>query len=206
MLKDVQMTFYNQGLRSYIEVDLCSQCPRIDNKGCCGQYSPVFYPLDLAYMMLSQADLIEYIFKLDDITLLDTSITVNNDIDGESYKCKFHSQEKGCALSQNLRESICRHFVCPGIYWQKHKELETWHNFFIQLEAYENQMNEMIASKLQEKNLSLRYPSMHKEFLNETLALYQEIINNPPEFIKKQTKQENHTIKCSISYGEDWPL
>ena len=54
MQKEIKIIFHNQGLRSYIEVDLCSECPRQDDKGCCGFYSPVFYSSDFAYLLKNQ--------------------------------------------------------------------------------------------------------------------------------------------------------
>jgi hypothetical protein len=96
MDKEINLIFHNLGLRTYIEVDLCAECPRQDDKGCCGFYSPVFYPTDLAYLYLHQPEMIEKIFSFDHLTVLDHSVTVNNVPEGDSYRCKFHSKNGGC--------------------------------------------------------------------------------------------------------------
>lgn len=206
MEKEIRVVFHNLGLRSFIEVDLCMECPRQDGKGCCGNYSPVFYPVDLAYLMIHKPDLIDYIFSLDDITVLDASVTINNNIDGTSYKCKFHSTEGGCLLAQDLRESICRHFVCPGIgLWSEGNCLQ-WKKFFDQLFAYEIYLNDKLTSMLIEKGLTLRNPTLRREFLRELLPLYHKEINYLPDFIKDFPETETMTIKRFVEYDKEWPL
>jgi hypothetical protein len=103
--------------------------PRQDDKGCCGTIRRL-YSHDLAYILLHKPELIDYIFSLDNLTILDASVTVNNSIDEASYRCKFHKNEGGCLLPQNLRESVCRHFVCPGIGWWEDARLQNWKEFF----------------------------------------------------------------------------
>src|SRR5690606_21028372 len=99
MLKEINLVFHRRGLRSFIEVDLCADCPRRDHKGCCGHYSPVFYLTDLYFIAKQRPQLIDYIAELPFLTVLDASITVNSipDKDGSS-RCQFHSLEKGCLL------------------------------------------------------------------------------------------------------------
>lgn len=206
MDKDIKIVFHNQGLRSFIEVDLCMECPRQDGKGCCGYYSPVFYPVDLAYIMIHRPELIDYIFAWDDITILDASVTINNDIDGNSYRCKFHTVENGCLLPQYLRESICRHFVCPGIGWWLEEETKEWKKFFDQLFAYEIFLNNKLSNILIEKGLTLRNPDLRKEFLRVLLELYNEEILILPDFIKEFPLTETITINRPIEYGENWSL
>ena len=63
MLKEINLVFHRRGLRSFIEVDLCADCPRRDHKGCCGHYSPVFYLTDLTSLP-SSPQLIDYIAEL----------------------------------------------------------------------------------------------------------------------------------------------
>lgn len=206
MDKAIKVVFHNYGLRSYIEVDLCRECPRQDGKGCCGNYSPVFYPIDLAYLIINKPAILDYIFSLDDITILDASVTVNNNIDGTSYKCKFHSIENGCFLSQDLRESICRHFVCPGIGLWLEASFLPWKKFFDQLFAYEIYLNDKLTAMLMEKGLTLREPAQRPEFLRELLVLYRKEISTLPDFINEFPETETKTIARSIEYDKEWPL
>lgn len=206
MQKEIKLVFHNNGLRSYIEVDLCRECPRQDDKGCCGYYSPVFYPSDFAYILKNQPQLLDYIFSLDNITVLDASVTVNNQIDGTSYRCRFHQKEGGCQLSQELRESICRHFVCPGIAWENEEKLSHWKDFYNQLSDYEIYLNNKIAARLQEKGLSLRQPAQRPQFFAHMLAFFEEEIAIPPAFLAACPAREEACITRTIEYGTAWPL
>ncbi|NLB88155.1 MAG: hypothetical protein GX790_02860 [Syntrophomonadaceae bacterium] len=206
MQKEILITFYNQGLRSYIEVDLCRECPRQDNKGCCGYYSPIFYPTDFAYLLKVKPELIDYIFNLPDITVLDASVTINSSIDGNSYKCKFHTNDSGCLLDQNFRESICRHFVCPGINWTQEEELKPWQEFFDLLSDFEIDLNNKIADKLKKKGLNLRNPETRNKFFEELMNIFQEETQNLPDFFSKHPKQETFKITRTLKFGTEWPL
>lgn len=206
MSQAITITFHNQGLRSYIEVDLCNQCPRQDNKGCCGFYAPVFYPTDFAYLLNNKPELVDYILNLTDITVLDASITVNNSIDGDSYKCQFHTSDKGCLLSQNARESVCRHFVCPGIDWETEEKLQAWRSFFNLLSDYEIELNNLIAQKLKEKGLSLRMTGSREAFFAALVPIFAEQTANLPSFFADFPKEETFKIRRTISYGKEWPL
>lgn len=206
MEKDITLVFHNHGLRSYIEVDLCSECPRQDDKGCCGFYSPVFYPTDLGYLYLNQPELLDHIFSLDHLTILDASVTVNNVIDGTSYRCKFHRKEGGCFLSQSTRESICRHFVCPGIGWWSEENMQNWWNFFDQLSTYEIQLNNRWSELLKEEGLSLRYAEQRETIFRKLGRLYEEEISNAPDFIRQMPDRESQTLHRTIRFGTDWQL
>lgn len=206
MEKDINLVFHNQGLRSYIEVDLCRECPRQDDKGCCGYYSPVFYPSDFAYLLKEQPQLVDYIFSLDNITVLDASVTVNNQIDGPSYRCRFHQKEGGCLLSQELRESICRHFVCPGIAWENEERLNHWKQFFAELADYEIYINNKVAARLQEMGLSLRQPENRSPFFQKMLEFFEEETASLPAFLAECPAREEARIKRPIQYGSNWPL
>lgn len=206
MDKEIKLVFHNQGLRSYIEVDLCAQCPRQDGKGCCGYYSPVFYPTDLAYLYINRPALIDYIFTLDNLTVLDASVTANNDRDGESYRCKFHSRDGGCLLTQLERETICRHFVCPGIDWQREPDLQHWNRFFNNLFDYEIEINNRITNELTARGLTLRKPSLHDQFKLELLRLYDIELHNLPDFFNECPPVETFKVKRVISWGHNWSL
>jgi hypothetical protein len=206
MQKDITIVFHNRGLRSYIEVDLCAECPRQDDKGCCGYYSPVFYPTDLAYMLIHQPELIDFIFSLEHLTILDASVTVNNTIEGSSYRCRFHSKEGGCILTQALRESICRHFVCAGIGWWEEEALQDWRIFFDKLTDYEIDANNRWTEWLQERGLSLRDPSLRERFFSELRLLYGQNLDPLPDFITTMPLDETRTLNRSLRFGADWVL
>ncbi len=202
----IELVFHNRGLRSYIEADLCLNCPRQDQKGCCGLYSPVFYPTDLAYILQENRQVIDDIFSFNDITVLDYSVTLNNDPDDTGYRCKFHTLDAGCKLPQHLRESICRHFVCPGISWWTEAALAPWKKFFEALEAYELAVNNRISDGLKQKNLSLRKPEHRDSFYRELCSLFQEETKQLPEFIEKFPQQEKYILKRKIDLQSEWPL
>ena len=206
MEKDITIIFHNRGLRSYIEVDLCAECPRQDDKGCCGYYSPIFYPTDLAYLLVHQPELLDYIFSLDHLTILDASVTVNSTIEGSSYRCRFHSKETGCILTQSLRESICRHFVCSGIGWWEDEALQDWYAFFNKLTDYEIELNHRWSECLKEQGLSLRDTSLRERFFTELRRLYAQDISPPPDFITVMPREDTRTLKRSLRFGADWIL
>ncbi|MGI5911388.1 MAG: hypothetical protein ACOX6E_02230 [Syntrophomonadaceae bacterium] len=206
MYKQIKLVFHNKGLRSYIEVDLCRQCPRQDDKGCCGYYSPVFYLTDLAYLIKHNPALIDYIFNIHNITILDASVTVNNRIDGDSYRCHFHDKSDGCRLDQLSRESVCRHFVCPGISWEMENKLINWREFFEHISHYEIELNNRIADLLLKKGLTLRDKNKHQELWANLLFYYDNEIKNLPGFFGKLPKKEEVFITRPINYGRDWPL
>ncbi|MEA4923746.1 MAG: hypothetical protein VB084_00390 [Syntrophomonadaceae bacterium] len=206
MEKEITLVFHNQGLRSYIEVDLCAECPRQDDKGCCGYYSPVFYPTDLGYLYINQPDLLGHIFSLEHLTILDASVTVNNIIDGDSYRCKFHRKEGGCFLSQNTRESICRHFVCPGVGWWQEEGMQNWWKFFDQLSNYEIQLNNRWSELLQEEGFSLRHPRQREAIFKKFADWYQGELSRVPDFIRQMPAEERHTLHRALSFGTEWQL
>lgn len=202
----VNLIFHNQGLRSYIEVDLCATCPRQDEKGCCALYSPVFYPTDFAYLLLYQPELINKIFQLDHLTILDASVTANHDTDGESFLCAFHSRESGCILPQEFRESICRHFVCSGIGWWQEKSLQPWRRYFEALTDYEIELNNRISAELAELGLSLRNPDSRQAFFSALLPIYQRKIAAKPAFFHDVPKTESINLVRPLRFGKDWEL
>ncbi len=205
MQEKILITFFNKGLRSYIEVDLCAKCPRNDNKGCCGFYSPIFYPTDLVYLLENKPDLVEYILSLPDLTVLDSSITINNSLDSDSYKCRFHT-DKGCLLDQSLRESICRHFVCPGIAWEKEEKLADWQKFFNLLTDYEIDLNNKIAENLKAKGLSLRNFDKLDIYFQEMMLSFYEETEILPDFFYSYPLSETFTLYRTLTFGKDWPL
>ncbi len=206
MLKKLELTFHNLGLRSYIELDLCVECPRQDDKGCCAFYSPIFYPCDFAYLLEHKPELLDYIFNLSNLTILDASVTVNSRPEGQSYRCSFHSNNGGCLLPQELRESICRHFVCPAVAWEKEEKLAHWKEFFTAITDYEIELNNRIAALLAEKGMSLRDKDRRDELLAELLVLFKQETANEAPFLTKYPLIEKHFLFREIQYGTDWPL
>lgn len=206
MQREIMLTFHNRGLRSFIEVDLCAQCPRQDDKGCCGYYSPVFYATDFAYLLQNKPELIDRIFSLPCITVLDASVTVNSLIDGDAYRCRFHTREGGCILDQNLRESVCRHFVCPGIDWEREPALKHWKDFFECLSDYEVDLNNRIAELLKARGLTMRNPQQRPELMQHLLDLYHQERLPEPEFFSRVPHDETFFLQREIKYGKDWPL
>lgn len=206
MNKDIHLVFHNRGLRSYIEVDLCAECPRQDNKGCCGHYSPMFYPGDFAYLLEHRPELVDELLFLDNATILDSSVTINKTIDGDCYHCHFHRTEGGCSLKQDERESICRHFVCPGIDWESEPALSHWKTFFNKLFEYEIEVNNRIAEIMRQKGLGLRKEARREEFFAELVQIFEAINAETPAFMKECPTDESAVINRPISYGKDWPL
>ncbi len=206
MDKEITLIFHNQGLRTYIEVDLCAECPRQDDKGCCGYYSPVFYPTDLAYLSINKPEVVDHIFSLERLTILDHSVTVNNTPEGDSYRCRFHSKTGGCLLTQNTRESICRHFVCSGIAWWEENELSAWKQYMDDLTDYEIELNQRLSMALNDCGLNLRNPETRREYLSRLIELYNQEFYNTPSFIKEMQEKETFTLKRPLSFGADWGL
>ncbi len=206
MIKNIEVVFHNQGLRSYIEVDLCMDCPRQDGKGCCGNYSPVFYPSDFAYLLKNHPHIVDSIMAIKDVTILDASLTVNNSIDGDSYKCHFHSNETGCYLEQLQRESICRHFVCPGIGWEDEDSMKHWKAFFSQLADYEIELNNKIAAALKACGLSLRNTNQRQQFFTTLLNVFEKETRPHLDFLSSCKPVEHFTIRRPITLKEEWPL
>lgn len=207
METEIRLKFHPYGLRSYIEVDLCAQCPRQDDKGCCGYYSPVFYPLDFYYLKVHAPHVIDKIWSLPHLTILDHSVTVNSfpDDDG-GYYCQFHRREGGCQLPQQCRESICRHFVCPGIDWQSEESLAEWKDYFAGLESLEIRLNQMIAEQLTAKGLSLRHPDQRSAWMAELLRIAADL--GVPALVVNDGRQspQEAIVRRPLKYGTDWPL
>jgi len=207
MLQEINLVFHRQGLRSFIEVDLCADCPRRDNKGCCGYYSPVFYPTDLYFIAQQRPELIDYIVKLPRLTILDASITVNSlpDEDGSS-RCQFHSTREGCLLPVGLRESVCRHFVCPGIAWRQEDKLAHWKEYFDLLENYEIELNNHLARRLSQENLSLRRPCDWESIFFMLENMMSEVLVQKEELGSHLPQRESVRILRPICFGSEWPL
>ena len=207
MKKEITLTFHNEGLRSYIELDLCCECPRQDRKGCCGWYSPVWYPLDLAFVYKHSPQTLDFVWGLDHLTVLDSSVTINNFPESESYQCRFHKKEGGCVIPQHLREAVCRQFVCIGVNWQAEPEMAHWVEFFERLTDYEIAVNEKLAALVAAKGFNLRNPEQRKPYIEALMPLYEEEMKNPPAFFSEYPKEETYIIRRNIEhFGSKWIL
>ncbi len=206
MQQIINITFHNLGLRSYIEVDLCLNCPRQDDKGCCGHYSPIFYPVDFALWLEENPQLIEEILGLPNLTFLDASITVNSPWDGNGHRCPLHSVESGCRIPQRYRESVCRHFVCSGIAWQDESALKPWFDFFEDLSAYEIDLNTRVTNFLALENLSLRSADKRQDFFSRLKYHMSELTKHEPAFFTAMPTSESISIVRELKFGNAWTL
>lgn len=207
MQSQINLVFHNKGLRSYIEVDLCRNCPRQDDKGCCGYYSPVFYPTDLAYIAHKKPELIKYIADLPRLTVLDASVTVNSIPEGSNaFHCQFHTRDKGCLLDMELRESVCRHFVCPGIGWWQEPVLLPWKQYFDQIADFEIELNNKLASRLKDEGLSLRSRDQWDTIMERLLSWIDFNLYESAPIGNDVPLTETLTIRRDILFGSEWIL
>jgi hypothetical protein len=105
-----------------------------------------------------------------------------------------------------LRESVCRHFVCPGVAWEKEDKLAHWKDFFTALADYEIELNNRIAGILKEKGLSLREEKRREEFLAELLILFEQETAITAPFLAECPPLEKFSLFRELQYGTDWPL
>ncbi|MGE5398387.1 MAG: hypothetical protein ACM3MK_12760 [Chitinophagales bacterium] len=207
MNKEINLVFHKKGLRSFIEVDLCCECPRQDNKGCCGYYSPVFYPTDLAYYLYRYPHLIDLIFSSPRLTILDASVTVNNEPDiDEAYHCQFHTLDKGCLLAMDERESICRHFVCPGIGWWEESGLYAWKEYFDRLADFEIALNNSIAARLKESGITLRRTEDRQRYLDLIKSMVDSKYFEEVPFGQELPEIQAVKINRNMTLGSEWIL
>ncbi len=202
----VTLIFRKRGLRSYIDLDLCSRCPRKDMKGCCGQYSPVFYLLDLAFLYQVRPDLIELIFSMPNLTVLDQSVTINKIPDESGFICQLLDKSSGCRLPQVMRESICRHFICCGVPWQNEPGLQKWADFFEDLANFEIKTNNEWAQIIAARGLSLRNPSQQEQIMILASHLLDELWAHPPVLLSGRAEDESVELQVTINPDSEWIL
>lgn len=207
MQKDVTLVFHRQGLRSWIEVDLCPDCPRMDGKGCCGYYSPVFYLTDLVWISHRDPGFLDRLFDLPRLTVLDFSITVNSlpDVD-DSFRCQFHSTQRGCLLPLDLRESVCRIFVCPGIAWWNDQALKDWKKYFDDLEKFEIALNNKVAQESLRHGWSLRRAEHRKNIIYLSKSLIDLNLYREVPFGLDLPRRQEAKLAIELAFGNQWPL
>ncbi|MGF7185469.1 hypothetical protein GGQ84_001558 [Desulfitispora alkaliphila] len=149
----VNIEFINKGLRSSIKCSLCANCPKGDNIGCC-TYSPTFTPVDLGYYLENgKEDFLKRMIVNSQVTVLTGEITFNAFIEGVRY-CFFHS-DKGCDLSIEDRDSICRQFLCPEVKLWHHSEAKQWAEFWEVMAEWETRFNHQFIERLEHLGISL---------------------------------------------------
>jgi hypothetical protein len=158
--------------------------------------------LDLGFLYENRPELIDYIFGLNPITVLDTSVTVNNRPEEDSYRCRFHSKETGCLLEQAWRESVCRQFVCPGVGWWKVETLSHWNDFFTRLAEYEADCNNALSTRLREQGFSLRDSDRREAFFAALLPLYHVVLRQTPAFFYSCPAEETICLIRDVSHTQ----
>jgi hypothetical protein len=199
-----EIVFHNLGLRSWIECNLCWDCPRGDAKGCC-YYNPTYYPTDLAYLQAVNPEAIKAIFSLSRFTVLEKYMSADRikDPDGD-FRCPFHSLEGGCRWAPELRESVCRFYVCTGCNLWEEEGVEGWKEFFDRLETYEAEINQAISQELEAQGLNLK--SDPAKFIQRALLLFKEKWDLVPEWCREYPQQQRFILKRPISRGKEWKL
>lgn len=203
---NVHMIFRYRGLRSYIDLDLCARCPRLDQKGCCGHYSPVFYLLDLAYLHKYQPELLELVFSMPRLTVLDHSVTINKIPDTEGFICPMLDKSSGCRLPQSHRESVCRHFICGGVGWNKRPEMRKWADFFEQLGDLEIAINNEWAERISASGLSLRNSKDRPAIYEKAASYLEELLKNPPPLLAGDDYDQDFDLLVEIDPETEWLL
>ena len=199
-----EIIFHNWGLRSWIECTLCWNCPRGDNKGCC-YYNPTFYPLDFVYIMEKKPELIEDIFSRRRITVMEKYVGVDRieDADGD-FRCQFHSLEGGCELPPDLRESVCREYVCPGCGVWEIEGAGKWKEFFERLGSFEQEINSFLSRSLELKGLTLK--NNWADFIVEAGKVFREVWPDLPYWMKEYPAEEKFVVRRAVVYGKDWKI
>lgn len=202
MLTKIKLTFHNLGLRSWIECDLCYNCPLSRAKGCC-TYNPTFHAVDIAYIGAKQPDLLLLIINRPRVLVETTWISVNYlDDPMVGHRCQFNT-DTGCSLPVEFRESVCRHFICPGIKMWEEESISQWADFIQELETTEAEFNQHLREKLKQAGVDLR-----SSFLEATAVLvkeYKEVLKKiEEERFAGYPRQEQVILEREISLSEKW--
>lgn len=203
-LQTIEIVFHNLGLRSWIECTLCWDCPRNDAKGCC-YYNPTYYPVDFSYLYEVKPEVIKVIFSQPRITIMEKYMSVDRteDKDGD-FRCQFHSLEGGCCWAPELRESVCRFYVCPGCAIWEEEGTAIWKEFFDRLDTYEAQINKAISAELATRGLDLK--SNAREFIKQAAQLFKQNWDIMPAWCREYPQEQRFLLKRPIYYGREWKL
>jgi len=203
-VKTFEIVFHNLGLRSWIECTLCWDCPRGDAKGCC-YYNPTYYPTDLAYLQEVNPEAVQVILAMPRLTVLEKYMSTDRieDSDGD-FRCPFHELEGGCRWAPDLRESVCRFYVCSGCNIWEEAGVGIWKEFFDRLENYESEINQSICLELEQQGLDLK--SDPAEFVKRALSIFKIKWDFIPEWCREYPEQQRFLLKRPISLGKEWKL
>ena len=199
-----EIVFHNLGLRSWIECTLCWNCPRGDAKGCC-YYNPTYYPTDLAYLQENNPAVIQVILGMPRLTILEKYLSTDRvqDKDGD-FRCPFHALEGGCRWAPDLRESVCRFYVCSGCdIWQA-EGVAVWKQFCDRLESYEAEINQSICAELAARSLDLKVDPA--EFIKQAALVFKEKWDFMPEWCREYPAEERFVLSRPITPGKEWKL
>lgn len=199
-----EIVFHNLGLRSWIECTLCWNCPRGDAKGCC-YYNPTYYPTDLAYLQENNPAVIQVILGMPRLTVLEKYLSADRvqDKDGD-FRCPFHALEGGCRWAPDLRESVCRFYVCSGCdIWQT-EGVTAWKQFFDRLESYEAEINRSICADLAPRGLDLKVDPT--EFIKQAALIFKEKWDFMPQWCCEYPAKQRFVLSRPINPGKEWKL
>jgi hypothetical protein len=202
--RSFEIVFHNLGLRSWIECSLCWDCPREDAKGCC-YYNPTYYPTDFAYLLANDPEAIKVIFSMPRITILEEYMSVDRleDKDGD-FRCQFHSLEGGCRWAPELRESVCRFYVCPGCSIWEEEGVGIWKEFFDRLEAYEMEVNQALSKELKARGLDMK--SNPVEYFKQLEVIFKADWSFEPDWCRAYPREQKFILKRPMRYGKEWKL
>lgn len=202
--KTFKVVFHNLGLRSWIECDLCWDCPRGDGKGCC-YYNPTYYPTDFIYLMDVKPQALQEILNMPYITFLEKYVSLDRVEDEEGdYLCQFHSITGGCRWAPDLRESVCRFYICPGCRIWEEEKVEIWKKFFTKVEEYESKINQEISLVMENRGLDLRSNTM--DFIKQASEYFHERWSFNPDWCQEYPKGQVLIINRTLEYGKNWRI
>jgi hypothetical protein len=202
--REFEVVFHNLGPRSWIECTLCWNCPREDDKGCC-YYNPTYYPLDFVYLLDSNPRLIDAIFGLPRVTVLEKYVGIDrvDDRDGDML-CQLHSRQGGCQLAADLRESVCRVYLCPGCRIWEEAGADLWKEFFNRLDAVEQEINRHLSEVLGERGLNFK--TDRREFIREAAEIYREKWSGSFDWCEGYPREQRYKLVREVDWGKDWKI
>lgn len=202
MRTEIKLTFHNLGLRSWIECDLCFKCPLNQAKGCCS-YNPTYHLVDLGYIGDQWPDLLPVILNKTRVLVDNFWVAVNYIEDPQvGRRCQFNT-DTGCQLPVEFRESVCRHFICPGIQMWEEESLKRWADFFQEIETTEAEFNQHLRLKLQEARVDLK--SSFPAALDVLVKEYHQVLAGiEAERFGKYPRQEEIIITREIDPDQIW--
>ncbi len=202
MKQMVKVVFHNLGWRSWIECSFCATCPRSEKRGCCC-YNPLFMPADLGYLQKQAPELINQIFRLKRLTVLDSCVIVDNyQAANGIWYCQFHSSECGCTLPIEQREFVCRRYVCSGMQLWEQPGTARWKSFFDQLEEQEVQLNKALERELRVADSCLK--ADREYFLEVLRTAYQKHFQPSYEWMQAVPGSETIEYEIDISDWKEW--